>query len=340
LSEYLGLGKSASRYTLACMSHNEFIIVGAGAIGSILAAHLVRSGRSVAVLARGRRAQQIQSDGLRIKGLSEISTPTRVVTDASQLSSAGTLIIATKTPGSEELLQQLRHIEVDAALSIQNGVLKDELLSRTFGADRTLGALADTSGELLATGDVLFTRNVNLFLGELSGEMSDRAQRIAKTIDDAGVRASVVPDIVSREWSKFVCWLGFFSLSLTTRVVTWRYLSDPDSALLVVRLVREIAALAKAQNIPLTEDRGLLPIFTVLNGSDDEAIAAVHKVGAQYRDNAPEHRMSSLQDLLAGRPLEIEETFGHALRKARELGVPTPLLDTFYHAVRAIDRTR
>src|SRR5688500_9877361 len=174
------------------MPQTEFIIVGAGAIGSILAAHLVRSGRSVSVLARGRRAQQLQSDGLRIKGLSEISTPLHVVTDASQLGSAGTLIVATKTPGSEELLQQLRHVKVDAALSIQNGVLKDELLARTFGADHTLGALADTSGELLASGEVLFTRNVNLFLGELSGEMSDRAHRIAKTIDDAGVRASLV----------------------------------------------------------------------------------------------------------------------------------------------------
>jgi 2-dehydropantoate 2-reductase len=180
-------------------SKTEWVIVGAGAIGSILAAHLVRSGRSVTVLARGRRAQQIQADGLRIKGLSEIVTPLHVVTDASQLTSTSTLIIATKTPGSEELLQQLRHLQVDAALSIQNGVQKDELLARTFGANRTLGALADTSGELLASGEVLFTRNVNLFLGELSGEMSDRAQRIAKTIDDAGVRASIVPDIVSRE---------------------------------------------------------------------------------------------------------------------------------------------
>lgn len=322
------------------MAHSEFVIVGAGAIGSILAAHLARSGSAVTVLARGRRAQQLQADGLRIKGLSEISTPIRVVTDPAQLRSADTLIVATKTPGSEELVQQLRHVQVDAAFSIQNGVLKDELLERTFGASHALGALADTSGELLASGEVLFTRNVNLFIGELTGESSDRAQRIVNTIDSAGVRASLVPDIVSREWSKFVCWLGFFSLSLTTRVVTWRYLSNPDAALLLVRLVRELAALAKAQGIPLTDDRALLPIRTVLDGSDTEAIAAVHTIGAQYRANAPEHRMSSLQDLLAGRPLEIEETFGYALRKARELQVPTPLLDTFYHAVRAIDRTR
>lgn len=318
----------------------QFTIVGAGAIGSILAGHLARNGHAVTVIARGRRAQQIQSEGIRIKGLSEIATPVHLLTDPAQLESTGTLIIATKTPGSEALLEQLRHVKVDAALSIQNGVQKDDLLARTFGADRTLGALADTSGELLASGEVLFTRNVNLFLGELTGEMSERGQRVARTIDTAGVRASLVPDIVSREWSKFACWLGFFSLAITTRVFTWRYLSDADSALLIVRMVREIAALAKARGIPLTEDRALLPLRTVIDGSDAEAVAAVHNVGAQYRTNAPEHRMSSLQDLLAGRPLEIEETFGYALRQARELQVPTPLLDTFYHVVRTIDRTR
>lgn len=322
------------------MPHTEFAIVGAGAIGSILAAHLVRSGRTVTVLARGRRAQQLQAEGLRIKGLSEISTPVNVLTDPSQLREAGTLIIATKTPGSEDLFEQLRHVRVDAAFSIQNGVLKDELLANTFGANHTLGALADTSGELLASGEVLFTRNVNLFIGELTGALTDRAQRIAKTIDDAGVRASVVPDIVSREWSKFTCWVGFVSLSLTTRAATWRYLSDPDSAELIVQLTREVGALATAQGISLTEDRALLPLRTVLEGTQSQAVEAVHKVGEQYHSAAPEHRMSALQDLLAGRPLEIEETLGFALRKAQQLRVPVPALEIFYHTLRAIGRTR
>ncbi len=52
-------------------------------------------------------------------------------------------------------------------------------------------ALADTSGELLASGDVLFTRNVNLFVGELDGSMSETARGIVKAIDDAGVRATL-----------------------------------------------------------------------------------------------------------------------------------------------------
>lgn len=322
------------------MARSEFAIVGAGALGSILAAHLVRSGRSVVLLARGARAKHVQEHGLVIKGLNEISTRVELLADPAQLREAGTLIIATKTPGSEQTMASVRHVKMDHALSIQNGVMKDELLAETFGRQRTLGALADTSGELLASGDVLFTRNVNLFVGELDGAMSDAARGIVKVIDDAGIRATLVPDVVSREWSKFVCWVGFVTLALTTRAQTWRFALDPDSALLMVRLTREVASLAKALNIPLTDDRALLPIRTILEGTDAEAVEAVRKVGAEYQSKAPEHRLSALQDLLGGRPLEIHETLGYVVRKAKELNLSMPLLGNFYALVSAIDRTR
>jgi ketopantoate reductase len=55
---------------------------------------------------------------------------------------------------------------------------------------------------------------------------------------------------------------------------------------------------------------------------------------------APDHRISALQDLEAGRPLEIEETLGHATRLARELELSLPLLDAFYHLVAGIDHAR
>lgn len=322
------------------MSRPEFAIVGAGALGSILAAHLVRAGRSVTLLARGQRAQQVREQGLRIKGLTEFSTPVELLTDPAQLHEAGTLIIATKTPGSEQTMASLRHVRLDRAVSIQNGVMKDELLSQTYGRERTLGALADTSGELLASGEVLFTRNVNLFIGELDGSMSETARGIVKAIDDSGVKATLVPDIVSREWSKFVGWVGFVSLSLTTRAITWKFLSDPDAALLIARLARELGSLARALGITLSEDRAILPLGAVLNGTEAEAVAAVQKAGADYQIKAPAHRMSSLQDLLAGRPLEIHETLGYALRKAQELNLATPLLSSLYSLVSAIDRTR
>ncbi|HZT02524.1 MAG TPA: 2-dehydropantoate 2-reductase [Steroidobacteraceae bacterium] len=319
------------------MTRAEFAILGAGAIGSILAAHLARSGHSVVVLARGDRARAVQRDGLRIKGLADFSVKVPVLTDPTQLVAAETLIVAMKTPGTDVALQRLKHVELGAALSIQNGVLKNELLAQVFGPDRVLGALADTSGELLASGEVLFTRNVNLPLGELAGGSSERARRIAGTIDGAGIRSVAVTDILSLEWSKFTVWLALVSMGVTTRSATWRYLSDADCAQVLVRLVREVAALARAQGIALVDGATTLPLRTILDTSEHEAVEAVRGAGEDMRSRAPGHRISALQDLEAGRPLEVEETFGYAVSKAKEHGLSLPLLEAFRHLVAGID---
>jgi 2-dehydropantoate 2-reductase len=317
----------------------EFAVLGAGAIGSILGAHLARAGHSVVMLARGRRAEQIRAQGLRITGLAEFATPVKVLSDAGQLSGARVLIVAMKTPGTAEALGSLRHADIDVALSIQNGPLKNELLAQAFGERRVLGALADTSGELLPDGEVVFTRNVNILLGELSGEVSTRAREIAGNIGGSGVRAAAVERIRSLEWSKFAAWVGLMALSVTTRAVTWRYLTDPGSALVLARLVREMGKLTRALSIELT-DESVLPVATICSRNEDDAVAAVMTVGREFELKAPGHRMSSLQDLEAGRPLEIHETLGYALRKAAETAVALPLVEAFYHVIAALDRMR
>jgi len=317
----------------------EFAVLGAGAIGSILGAHLARAGHSVAMLARGRRAEQVRVRGLSITGLVELVTPVVTLTDPKELSGARVLIVAMKTPGTADALAALRHARIDVALSIQNGPLKNDLLGESFGEQRVLGALADTSGELLASGDVVFTRNVNILLGELSGQVSERAQQIANDIDASGVRAAAVARIRTLEWSKFTGWVGLAALSVTTRAVTWRYLTDPGAALVVARIVREMGRLARALGIDLT-DESVLPVVTICSQSESDAVAAVLKVGREYESRAPGHRMSALQDLEAGRPLEVHETLGYALRKAAQNRIPMPLVDAFYQTIAAVDRIR
>ena len=291
------------------------------------------------MLARGRRADQVRQEGLRITGLADFTIPVPTLTSGAELKSVGVLIVATKTPGTAAALASLRHVDVEAALSIQNGTQKDELLAEAFGEERVLGALADTSGELLPDGAVVFTRNVNVLLGELSGESSLRAQRIAGDIDASGVRAAAVANIRSLEWSKFAAWVGLVALSVTTRAATWRYLSDPGSALVLARLVREMGELMRALKIELT-DESVLPVATLCRGGEATAVAAVMRVGREFELKAPGHRMSSLQDLEAGRPLEIHETLGYALQKAAQNGLALPLVETFYHVVSAVDRMR
>jgi 2-dehydropantoate 2-reductase len=318
----------------------EFAILGAGAIGSIVGAHLVRAGHSVTMLVRERRAAQLRSDGLKIKGLAEFATPVKVLTDASQLRSADVLIVAMKTPGTTEAFEALRNADVGVAFSIQNGMWKNDALASVFGADRVLGCLANTSGEMLPSGEVLFTRNVNIYVGELPSGSSERAERIAGMIDASGVRSSAVPDVLSREWTKFVGWAGLMTMAITTRASTWRYLSDPDCALVMVRVIREVAGIANAAGVKLAMEDTLLPLQGILNGSEDAAVQAVLQAGRHFQANSPNHRLSTLQDLEAGRPLEIQETLGYAVRRAQELHQPAPLLDALYHLAAAIDRTR
>ena len=316
----------------------EFAVLGAGAMGSIVGAHLTRAGHAVAMLARGRRALQLQEHGISVRGLSEFATAVTVIADPALLAGAGTLIVATKTPGTAAALASLAHAHFDAALSIQNGPLKNEILEQAFGAPKVLGALADTSGELLPDGTVLFTRNVNIMIGELPRGDSERARRIAAALDGAGVRAASSAQILTLEWSKFCSWVGLMSLAVTTRAPTWKYLSDPDSALVLARLVREMGHLAAALRIELS-DRAILPTASLCAGSETEAVRILTRTGVHYRKTAPAHRMSALQDVEAGRPLEVNETLGYALEKARQLGLELPLLDCFRHLIGAIDRT-
>ena len=318
---------------------SKIAILGGGAIGSIIGAHLARAGHSVVMLARGRRAEHISAQGLAICGLAEFSVSVPVVRDPAQLRNADVLIVATKTPGTAEALAHLRHVDIGLAFSIQNGPLKNDLLSAAFGADRVLGSLADTSGEMLADGRVLFTRNVNILLGELSGQESSRAREVAATIDSSGVRATAVPNILSLEWSKFVTWVGMFALSVIARSVTWRYLIDPDAALVLVRITREMGRLAEALGIELT-DKANLPAASLCRGTEESAVQIVVEAGRVFETRAPEHRMSSLQDVNAGRPLEVHETLGYALRKGAEHGIPMPLLDGFYRVIATAERIR
>jgi len=311
----------------------KFAILGAGALGTILGAHLSRAGHEVAMIVRGDRARVLQRQGLVLNGLSDIKARPTVIDDPQKLRDTGTLIIATKAIDSMQALESLRHLRLDNALSVQNGVLKNELLARVFGFSRVLGAMADFSGELLANGEVKFTRNVCLHIGEEKGGISPRAQELAGIIDTAGVRCVAAPDIRTREWSKYCGWIAQFPLAVLTRQITWKFLMDESSALVIVRIVREAAQLAAAMKVELV-DMAPLPVPSIVRASDAEAIAIIHDIGQKFLATSPDHRMSAQQDVLRGSRLEYVETLGYALDKGRELGVPMPTLDTCYRILK------
>jgi 2-dehydropantoate 2-reductase len=307
-------------------------------MGSILGAHLARAGHAVALLARGRRAEQVRREGLRIAGLAQFSTPIHVIDDPGQLREADVLVVATKAIGTAESLRPLAGARIGYAFSVQNGVLKNDLLEAAFGREHVLGALANMSGELKPSGEVLFTRNVSLQIGALQGGVPEAVRALAQTIDASGVHSAAVPNIAAQEWSKFAAWVGMAGVAITTRVVTWKYLVDPDAALVLVRLIREMRELAARAGVQFTDDV-VFPVATLCAGTEEAAVRLLNGIGAQFRDHSPEHRLSAHQDIDAGRPLEVEETLGHAARTAARVGLSLPLLEAVYRIAAAIDRT-
>jgi 2-dehydropantoate 2-reductase len=307
----------------------KFAILGAGALGTILGAHLSRAGHEVVMIARGERARVLQRQGLVLNGLTDIKARVPVIDDPGKLIETGTLIVATKAIDTAKALDSLKHVRLENSLSVQNGVMKNELLATVFGYSRVIGAMADFSGELLANGEVKFTRNVCLHLGEEKGGMSPRVEALVAAIDGAGVRCQAASNIRTREWSKFSGWIAQFPLAVLTRQITWKFLMDERSAMVIVRIVREAAQLAAAMKIELA-DMPPLPVPSIVHASDEKAIEIIRGIGQKFLDTSPEHRMSAQQDVLRGSRLEYEETLGYALAKAREFGVPMPTLDNCY----------
>jgi 2-dehydropantoate 2-reductase len=320
------------------LANPEFAILGAGAMGSIVAAHLARAGRSVAVLARGQRATQIENEGITITGLSQFIQRVFVVRDPTVLR-GGVLIVAIKGSDVRAVLNLIPPEPIRVALSIQNGLEKNDVLSDTFGSRRVLGALANASGEMFADGKVAFTRNAGIYIGEFDGASTGRAAQIVAAIDQSGVRARVSAHILSLEWSKFAAWAGMMVLSVTTRAPTWKYLQDPSAAKLIVQLAAELSHIARALGIELTDD-SVLPVAAMCAGTQTEAVNLVMRVGAQFEQSAPQHRTSAMQDLNAGRSLEIEPTLGYAHRLALKLGISDPTLEACLNLTRAVDQTQ
>jgi 2-dehydropantoate 2-reductase len=314
----------------------HIVILGAGALGTVLGAHLARAGEDVTLIARGQRAAYLQEHGTTITGLVDFTVPVRVVTDPSQVHDADALIVTVKTYDMDAALASVKHLHVESVLSLQNGVLKNEQLAQTFGWDKVLGAMAVCSTEVLPTGTVRFTLNQGFYLGELPEGTSTRVQTLADTFDRSGIVAKVTPSIQVWEWSKYVAWICGMAPAVLTRLEHYKLLQDAQIASVMAAVIREMTQLATARGIVL-EDMAFFPIHTLSQLAFDDMVVHLRHIGDQYASQAPTAKISTLQDVERGKRLEVDETLGYAVRQSAALGIPTPTMDVCYKLIAGIN---
>jgi 2-dehydropantoate 2-reductase len=313
------------------------MVVGGGALGSILAGYLARSGERVTLVARGKRADHLERNGVTIAGLEELQIPVTIARTASDVKDVDLLILATKTYDTASALAGIRLPRPPLAFSVQNGVRKNLDLANVFGAHNVLGAAANFSGEVRSDQVTVFRVHEALQIGELDGVVSDRLSSIVALLSRTGIKAQQVTDISAVEWSKYALYSSGMAPSILTRAPTWQPLSDPDAALVVAQIIREIGMLAKTQGITL-KDGGVLPVGSVCRVGMTEAVEIVLKVGDFFRKNVPGHKFSALLDLERGRRLEVDETLGFAVRMAAEKGLSVSTTETCYRLCTMLDR--
>jgi 2-dehydropantoate 2-reductase len=319
----------------------NFVIVGAGALGSIYAAYLARAGHLVSLVARGERAAALAGHGIGIVGEESFTARCNIVTQPETLRQADVVIVAIKTYDTAQALASLRGLKVASALSVQNGVLKNRQVGDVFGSHTVLGAISMIGGDVLpaeggSPGAVRYSMAGPTIMGEPAGGDSSRVAELVETFERSGLKARASGDITSVEWSKFVGWSGFSTLAVMTRLPTWRFMLDVDTALIAARVMRETAAVAIRHGVQLQDGGFTSKAF--LDASEEDAIKAVQAHGEKMKTTAPGFRQSILQDADRNRRLEVNETLDYTLALAAELGVATPTLDLCCRVLRVVSR--
>lgn len=311
-------------------------IVGAGAIGGALAHALALAGEEVTLVARGRSAEAIARDGLRVEraGGVTISHP-RVVVDPSDLAPHDLVIGALKAQdwaGAEPLFQPLIGPETCVIPAINGvpwwyfqgleGPLGDAsltsldpkgVLARLFPARCLIGCVVYMAVARMSPGQLSWPTGDKLILGEIAGPASTRVNVIAEKLRAAGMSIEESADIRAAMWMKLLSNAAFNPISVLAEATMGEILDDPDLNALCAAAIGEVKSVAAAVGSPLA-------------------------ITVEERMNMTRHltdfRTSTLQDFEAGRPLELAALIDAPCEVGALAGVPTPVLETIGRIVR------
>lgn len=316
----------------------RIMILGGGGLGTVYAGYLARAGVDVTLLVKPEHEAAFDGHEVHITGVAEFHAPVRVLSTLEPGAAYDYLIVSVKGRDTERALAPLHGLNVPTVLSVQNGVRKNEVLARVFGQERVLGAVSMVGGTLIRPGHARHSLALPTVVGELDGGESPRSRRLAETIHASGLPAASAPDILTREWDKLAGFLRTALVCSITGTDIASALLDADLIHLCVRIVKEVAAVAAAEGHPLgaTSDS----LVGDPNRPEEELIEAYRRAAESMRSQGPPTIPSMAQDIIAGRPTELEETAGDVLQRALRHGVSTPSVAACVALLRSIERTR
>jgi 2-dehydropantoate 2-reductase len=312
-------------------------VVGAGAIGGLVAVRLAVAGNDVSVLARGDTLAAIDKTGLRLiePDGSEVMAPGVQASDqASRLGRQDLIVLAVKAHQLPHVAPALPTLYDDetVVIPLQNGVPwwffqqfhgpfagrrlesldPDGTIERSVPPERIVGSVAYPAAEREGPAAVRLIEGDRFPVGELNGERSPRALMIADLLTEGGFKSRVVTDLRSNVWIKAWGNLAFNPISALTGATLREICRDEAARAVAEKMMLEAAAIAERLGLRLRL-------------SVSQRIEGAEKVG--------DHKTSMLQDVEAGRALEVEALVGAFAELGTLTDTPTPTIEVVYSLV-------
>jgi 2-dehydropantoate 2-reductase len=309
----------------------KILIVGAGAIGGVLCAYLESAGQPTVLYARGENARNIGRDGIRLttpEGRQLRARP-RVVTETADMTQQDVVILATKSFSLPAAMAAAAPAIGAATIvaPVVNGVpwwfgnVGEPL--RAVDPDGTLAAAVPyewlVGGTIYAPtrraspGEWVHSGSSKLVIGAVAPGGEARAQEVAQLFRGSGMTVEVAADIRRAVWTKFMTNAAFNNLCALTGARQCDVARDARLGPVALQIMREIEALAIACG-------------SGIDGDVDQPFQLACDKGL--------FKPSTLQDLEAGRPLELAALVDAPLELAERHGVPVPALRTIGAALR------
>ena len=303
----------------------------------MLAARLSTAGHEVSVVARGDHLAAIRRSGLElveIDGARTVAPGIAASADFSALGAHDAVILALKAHQIAAVAGELEGLcRPDAMIvPVQNGIPwwyferhggphdgrrlasldPDGVLKASIPAERIVACIAYPAAARIGPGVIAHIEGDRFPVGEIDGTRSDRAGALAAALSEAGFKSRVLTDIRSHLWVKAWGNLAFNPISALTGATLSQMCSAP--------LARELATAVMAEAGEIAEALGVRIRFTI-----EQRIEGAAQVG--------EHKTSMLQDVEAGRPMEIDPLVGVFAELGRLTGVATPAISAVYALV-------
>lgn len=299
-------------------------IVGTGATGSVYAGLLADAGHQVWAIDTWREhVEAIRTRGLRVSGASgdRVSWPA-ATTDPREVGPVDLVVIATKAAHVESAASAAVELLGDetVVLPIQNGLGSRERVAAIVGPRRVLvGVIGGFGASIVAPGHVHHHGMELVRLGEWSGPVTERVQRVAEAWRQAGFTVRTYDDIGQLVWEKLVCNVAFSGVCAVTGLTIGEAMRDADAWSIASTCATEAFAVARAQRIAL---------------SFEDPVGWVRAFGEAIPDASP----SMLLDVRAGRATEVDVINGAIPPLAAKLGLDAPVNRTVTALVHAIER--